>query len=311
MTQVSERPTTNGAAELDALAGALDEAMVAVETLDPVAREAVTAAVDALNAIHKAGLTTVVRRLKDDPAGKPILFDLVDEPEVRMLLALHGLIRPDIGTQVQQVLAGVRIGLQSHGGDVELDSIRDGVVYVKLEGACNGCSMAAVTMRDGVEKALVEGVPGVTGVEVLPNEPTPTLIPLSDIGIGPPGGSEHAPEDLAAAGWCAAFALDSVPTGELKAITLRPTGGGSPASVEAIVVNSAGQLAAYLNSCAHQGLPLDDAEVDEVTGSITCPWHGFCYDAATGECTSMPGAQLEQLPLRIEEGRIWIRPAGM
>jgi nitrite reductase/ring-hydroxylating ferredoxin subunit len=77
-----------------------------------------------------------------------------------------------------------------------------------------------------------------------------------------------------------------------------------------IVVNAAGQLAAYVNRCAHQGLPLDDAEVDAENGTITCPWHGFCYDSATGECTSMPGAQLQQLPLRIEAERIWVRAVG-
>ncbi|GAB2773177.1 NifU family protein [Nocardioides salsibiostraticola] len=307
MTQLSERPII----DLDVLAGDLDEAMVSVAALEPEARQSVTAAVDALNALHKAALTTVVRRLKDDPAGKPILFDLVDEPDVRMILSLHGLIRPDLGTQVQQVLTGVRIALQSHGGDVEFDSVRDGIVYVRLEGACNGCSMASVTMRDGVEKALVEGVPGITGVEVLPNEPTPTLIPLSEIGFGPPGVSVHgagdSEEDLVGAGWCPAFAVDEIELGQLRAITLKPE--GRP-TVEAIVVNASGQLTSYLNSCAHQGLPLDDAEVDSATGSITCPWHGFCYDAGTGECTSMPGAQLEQLPLRMEEGRIWIRPGG-
>ncbi|MEZ5192555.1 MAG: NifU family protein [Nocardioides sp.] len=90
----------------------------------------------------------------------------------QMLLSMHGIIRPDPTTLAQQALAQVRPGLRSHGGDVELDRIADGVAYVRLHGACNGCSMASVTMRDSVE-ALRTGVPGLTAVEVLPQEPAP------------------------------------------------------------------------------------------------------------------------------------------
>ena len=180
MTQTIEPQT------FDALAGALDEATARIPGLDPNAKAVITDLLSSLNELHKLGLTTIVRRLKDDPRGKELLFDLVDEPEVRMILAMHGIIRPDIATMARQVLDGVRPGLQSHGGDVEFDSVRDGVAFVRLTGACNGCSMAAVTMREGVEAALVAGVPGITGVEVLPNDPTPTLIKLSEIGIGAP-----------------------------------------------------------------------------------------------------------------------------
>lgn len=312
MTQTQSQPAT-GTTEIELAASALDAAMERVAALDPAARDVVTAALDALNALHKGGLSTVVRRLKDDPRGKELLFDLVDEADVRMILAMHGIIRADPETAARQVLNGVRVGLQSHGGDVELDSIRGGVAYVRLQGACNGCSMAAVTMRDGVEAALVAGVPGVTAVEVLPNDPTPTLIPLSSIGIGAPidavtstAGVDES--GLRAAGWCPTFAVAELPMGTLKAITLHSE--GTDTAVEAIVVNAAGQMAAYVNSCAHQGLPLDDAEVDATNGTITCPWHGFCYDSATGECTSMPGAQLQQLPLRLEGGTVWVRTVG-
>jgi nitrite reductase/ring-hydroxylating ferredoxin subunit/Fe-S cluster biogenesis protein NfuA len=302
MTQISESPAT-----IEATADQLDQAMARIAGLEPEARRAIERALEALNALHKAGLTTLVRTMKDDPRGKELLFDLVDEPDVRMILAMHGIIRPDPETLARRVLDQLRIGLQSHGGDVELDGIRGGVAYVRLQGACNGCSMAAVTMRDGVEKALVEGVPGVTAVEVLPNDPTPTLIPLSSIGIGAPASTQD-PAALRAAGWCPTFAVADLRVDAVRSISLQPEAGPS---VEAIVVNSAGQLAAYVNSCAHQGLPLDDAKVDPVDGTLTCPWHGFCYDATTGECTSMPGAQLQQLPLRLEGGQVWVRTTGL
>jgi len=290
---------------LEDLARALDTATARIEDLAPDSQRIVHETLDSLNALHRAGLTTIVQRLKGDPRGKELLFELVDEPDVRMILAMHGIIRADPHTIARQVLEGVRPGIQSHGGDVELDSIRDGVAYVRLQGACNGCSMAAVTMRDGVEAALVGGVPGVTAVEVLPTDPSPTLIPLSSIGVGAP--REEGGPALTESGWCRAFALDAVEMGELEATTLTPSEG--PA-VDIVVVNAAGQLAAYVNQCAHQGLPLDNALVDLKEGTLTCPWHGFCYDATTGECMTMPGAQLQPLPLRVEDGQIWVRAVG-
>lgn len=312
MTQTTEKTAiAPDGATLEVVAATLDEAMGRLAGLEPTARRIMTDALDSLDALHREALTTIVRTLKADPRGKQLLFALVDDPGVRMVLAMHKIIRPDPETQARQVIDGLRPGLQSHGGDVELDGIRGGVAYVRLQGACNGCSMASVTMREGVEKALVEAVPGVNAVEVLPNDPTPTLIPLSDIGVGAPAATGEAgatdPGDLRAAGWCPTFAAGEIGVGSLRSITVHPVGASA---VEAIVVNAAGRLAAYVNACAHQGLPLDDAEVDADEGTITCPWHGFCYDAATGECTSMPGAQLAQLPLRIEDGRVWVRAVG-
>lgn len=327
MTQTPTQAQTSTQAvadqPLEVLAERLDQAMAGLADLDPASRAVVTSALEAMNALHKAALTTVVRSLKNDPHGKPLLFDLVDDPHVHMVLAMHGIVRADPVTVAAQVIDRLRPGLQSHGGDVELDGIRDGVAYVRLQGACNGCSMAAVTMREGVEAALVAEVAGVRSVEVLPNDPAPALIPLSSIGIGPPttparGGSPATATASAAglpeAGWCPAADLGAVPLGGLATATLRPGDGhrdAGPANhVEVVIVNLSGQLSAYRNSCAHQGLPLDDAVVDAAAGTITCPWHGFCYDAASGECLSMPGAQLQQLPLRIEDGQVWVRAVG-
>ncbi|GAB3197604.1 NifU family protein [Nocardioides hungaricus] len=296
---------------IEQLAAALDEAMGGLSGLEPDSRAVITDALDALNALHKQALTTVVRRLRDDPRGKELLFELVDEPDVLMALTMHGIVRPDAMTQARRVLDSVRPGLASHGGGVELDRIEGSTAFVKLQGACNGCSMASVTMRNGVEAALVEGVPGLTSVEVLPNDPSPTLIPLSSITVGSP---DQAAEDLARAeraleeaGWSSAVAVGTVGVGEVCAVTLTPR---DAPSLEVIVVNAAGQMAAFINECAHMGRRLDDALVDAEEGTITCAGHGFCYDSSNGECMSMPGAQLQQLPLRLEHGQVWVRASG-
>jgi len=70
--------------------------------------------------------------------------------------------------QVNQVLEELRANLQAHGGDVELVAVsEDGVVSVRLQGACKGCPMAQQTLKMGIEAALKEQLPEVQSVEAV------------------------------------------------------------------------------------------------------------------------------------------------
>lgn len=67
--------------------------------------------------------------------------------------------------EVQRALSEIRPSLQADGGDVELIEVgEDGVVKVKLMGACHGCPMAQMTLKNGIEKLLKQTVPGVRSV---------------------------------------------------------------------------------------------------------------------------------------------------
>ncbi len=71
--------------------------------------------------------------------------------------------------KLTRLLEEIRPSLQSHGGDVQfVDVTEDGVVKVVLEGACKGCPMAALTVKEGIEARLKEEMPEIT--EVLPVE---------------------------------------------------------------------------------------------------------------------------------------------
>ncbi|HMK65111.1 MAG TPA: NifU family protein [Thermodesulfobacteriota bacterium] len=68
--------------------------------------------------------------------------------------------------KVQEALNKVRPQLQADGGDVELvDVNEDGVVKVRLTGACGGCPMSQMTLKMGIEKILKQQVPEVSSVE--------------------------------------------------------------------------------------------------------------------------------------------------
>jgi len=66
--------------------------------------------------------------------------------------------------KVEEALAKIRPALQADGGDVELVDVQDGVVSLKLTGACAGCPMATMTLRMGIERVLRDSIPEVKEV---------------------------------------------------------------------------------------------------------------------------------------------------
>jgi Fe-S cluster biogenesis protein NfuA len=68
--------------------------------------------------------------------------------------------------EVEKALDKTRTYLRGDGGDVELiDVTEDGTVKVKLQGACGGCPMATITLKNMIEKIVKQDVPGVKAVE--------------------------------------------------------------------------------------------------------------------------------------------------
>ncbi|ETR70534.1 MAG: hypothetical protein OMM_08751 [Candidatus Magnetoglobus multicellularis str. Araruama] len=68
--------------------------------------------------------------------------------------------------KVQAALDKVRPSLQADGGDVALVEVTDdGIVRVQLQGACKGCPMSQITLRDGIEKFLKKEIPEIKAVE--------------------------------------------------------------------------------------------------------------------------------------------------
>ncbi len=68
--------------------------------------------------------------------------------------------------KVEEVINEIRPNLQADGGDIELvDVTDDGIVKVKLRGACHGCPGAAMTLKMGVERLLKERIPEVKRIE--------------------------------------------------------------------------------------------------------------------------------------------------
>jgi Fe-S cluster biogenesis protein NfuA len=72
-----------------------------------------------------------------------------------------------VRSEVEQVLARIRPQLQMDGCTVELASVEDGVVRLRLAGGCMGCPLSKMALLAGLEETLKESVPGITRVEAV------------------------------------------------------------------------------------------------------------------------------------------------
>jgi Fe-S cluster biogenesis protein NfuA/nitrite reductase/ring-hydroxylating ferredoxin subunit len=273
--------------DFEELAKRVDQASAEAQAMPADMRTKAMSLKSAIEEFHKIGLTRIVRTLKNDPRGKELLFELIDHPEVYALFSMHGLIRADLRTQVRRVIEMVRPYMQSHGGDVAFVDLRERTVLVRLIGNCSGCSMSQVTLKNTVEESLKQHVPEIEAVEVVEDAPV-KLVQLNSL------------RDTEQSGWIQGPMLDELPDDRPYAFTHE--------GVDILILRSSQGLRAYRNACAHQGLPLDGGLVDSEAGTITCPWHGFCFDTESGECLTAPQCQLEAFPLRVIGNRIWIRP---
>jgi Fe-S cluster biogenesis protein NfuA len=73
----------------------------------------------------------------------------------------------EVRENVEKALEKIRPALQADGGNIELVDVVDGVVKVRLTGACGGCPMSQMTLKMGVEKVLKQQVPEVKSVEAV------------------------------------------------------------------------------------------------------------------------------------------------
>jgi Fe-S cluster biogenesis protein NfuA len=67
--------------------------------------------------------------------------------------------------KIEKALNDIRPALQADGGDVELVEVENNVVKVRLKGACSGCPMSQMTIKQGIERYLKKAVPEIAGVE--------------------------------------------------------------------------------------------------------------------------------------------------
>jgi len=145
----------------------IEELVQRIEDLpDPNARSSALALVQALMDFHGEALDRLMEVVASHGEPGYSIFNKFSADElVSNLLLLYGLHPLPLEERVAQALEKVRPHLDSHGGNVELLSITDGVVRLRLEGTCRGCPSSAETLKLAIESAIYAAAPDVVSIE--------------------------------------------------------------------------------------------------------------------------------------------------
>ncbi|MGH2842284.1 MAG: NifU family protein [Solirubrobacteraceae bacterium] len=272
--------------------------------------------VSAVLALYGEGLERIVGMLGDGGEdGARLGAQLAGDPLVSTLLLIHDLHPVPLEDRVRAALESVRPYMESHGGNVELVSLQDGVARINLKGSCSDCSASAVTLELAIKRALEDTAPDLTALEVegagpqvvtgvgLPmasNDQTgrasPVGIQLPVLSVGGLAAAVPAPSSA----WFD-VELDDLVDGRLATVSVRHH--------EIVVANVDGTLLAYEDLCAACGEPLRDGTL--VAGALTCPNCGCAFSLPrAGRSIGGDSLQLRPVPLLRERGSVKVALAG-
>ncbi|MBV9838618.1 MAG: NifU family protein [Solirubrobacterales bacterium] len=245
--------------------------------------------------MYGAGLERIIETLGG--AGEPgeqLALELADDPFVATLLLIHDLHPLSLEQRVEQALDSVRPYMESHGGNVELLSLQEGLARIHLRGSCSDCSASSVTLELAVKQALEELAPDLEGLEVEGVAPQMPGLGLPMAGAN--GSGSELPVVMSGAPAPRWVELDSAASGLAPgALTTAAPGG-----VDVIVANVEGTLLAYRDVCAGCGSSLRDGVLSE--GALRCSAceRSFFLPRA-GRSLDDEQLQLEPVPL-LREG---------
>jgi Fe-S cluster biogenesis protein NfuA len=139
---------------------------------NPATRDKVAEIVQAVLALHGEGMARmleIVARQTDGAISARTLEQFAEDDLISHLLLLHDLHPVDVEIRVEQALEGVRPYLKSHGGNVELIGVEEGVARLRLEGHCKSCPSSTMTLKHTVEEAIRKAAPEL--IEIVAEEP--------------------------------------------------------------------------------------------------------------------------------------------
>lgn len=143
--------------DLQPLLQELDARIQELEQLPhPEIQQQVFTVLQLIDQLHRGSVSRLATYLKQ----KGLWEETLDDEAMNLLFTLYDQLPLDETTQVEDALQTVRPYIQSHGGELELVKVEDGVVHVMLKGSCQSCSASSATLTHGVETALREGFTG-------------------------------------------------------------------------------------------------------------------------------------------------------
>jgi Fe-S cluster biogenesis protein NfuA/nitrite reductase/ring-hydroxylating ferredoxin subunit len=278
-----EQPTDG-----EALLERVEQLTAAIEaSADPFLRGTVDELVSAIIELYGEGLTRIIRELSEQ-GEEELLLRLASDGVIGSLMLIHDLYPVPLQTRVEEALASVRPYMESHGGDVELLRLEDGVAHLRLVGHCHGCPASAATLELAIKEALDEAAPDLLGLEVEGvAEARPLRKPLAVI--------SPAADGVAAPGWLPLEQAEAIEPGAFLALAL--------SGVDLVVANVEGSMLAYRDRCAACAETLRDATL--AGPLLTCSGCGCAFDLPRAGRSADGESQLEPVPLLRRDGRAY------
>jgi Fe-S cluster biogenesis protein NfuA/nitrite reductase/ring-hydroxylating ferredoxin subunit len=256
-------------------------------------------------AMYGDGLQRIIAAIGDSrEAGATIMDQLSQDAAVASLLLIHDLYPVSLEERVIEALDTVRPYMESHGGNVELVALQDGVAKLVLRGSCNGCSASRATLELAIKQALDEHAPDLAGLEVQGVTDAPPQLggslPMASTGAG--NGFELPVVHADGMDRFAPLGLPQDRPGRWipLADAARPAPGALLAldadGVRLVLANVEGSLLAYEDRCASCGEALGRAELDG--GMLRCPACEVEFDLPrAGRAAGGEPLQLKPVPL--------------
>jgi Fe-S cluster biogenesis protein NfuA/nitrite reductase/ring-hydroxylating ferredoxin subunit len=281
-------------AEVRARVAHVEHLLEGIESLsDPVARTKAVDTVQALLELYGEGLARILDRMPETEARA-----LVDDELVAHLLIVHGLHPVDLPTRVHAALDGVRPYLGSHGGDVELLAVEDGMARLRMSGSCDGCPSSLVTLKLAIEEAILKAAPEIEkviaeGVDEADEARGPKLLQIE---------SRMGASGFSGGRWTSAGPLEQLAD---RSPVVREVD-GEPV----LFLFLDGTPYAYARTCPACGAGLDDAGLEG--NELACRGCGARFDVRrAGRPLDGSGLQLRPIPLLVDAGVIKVGLEGV
>ncbi|MFI9409365.1 NifU family protein [Nocardia gamkensis] len=265
-----------------------------------LARERAEQLVRELVGLYGAGLTRAVALLDADAVER-----LAGDDLVASLLLVHGLHPHDVSTRVRTALDSVRPYLGSHGGDVHLVDIVDGVVRLELAGSCKSCPSSSVTLELAVEDAVRAAAPEIESIEVVAAQTESAGVISADSLF-----SRVRADGARSGNWVAVPELAELSAGEV--------GGFDVAGLIVLACRVGEELYAYRDHCPGCDGSLAGAVLERRVGFpagdavLRCPTCRAHYDVVHAGARVDGDGHLEPLPVLVRSGELSVAvPVGV
>lgn len=267
--------------------------------VDPRERAVAEELVGAVLQVHGEGLARMLELVGEEKAR-----ELADDPDVASVLLIHDLYPVPLEERVTEALDSVRPYMESHGGNVEMLGIEEGVVRLRLEGSCSGCAASSATLELAIKQALMDAAPDLLGMDVEGVEMDATnsaSMPNSSTAPPPISGTPLplAPQVPELSGWTELDGVAGLDEGDTTVTTV--------GEVEVMVANVNGTLLAYRDACASCGAAIAAGVLGG--GVLGCPSCSSRFDLPrAGKGVDDPALQLAPIPL-LRDGATRVRIA--